>query len=39
MPVPKALQAWHAHLQAYRKANPGKSLKQCMKEAKATYKK
>jgi len=39
MPVPKALQAWHEHLAAYRKANPGKSLKECMKGAKETYKK
>lgn len=39
MPPPKALQAWHAHLQAYRKAHPEKSMKECMKGAKETYKK
>lgn len=37
MAVPKALQKWHDHLMAYRKAHPGKSLKECMKEAKKTY--
>lgn len=39
MPVPQALRRWFDHLMAYRKAHPGKSLKQCMKEAKATYSK
>lgn len=39
MAVPAALQKWHAHLMEYRRAHPGKSLKQCMKEAKATYRK
>lgn len=37
MPVPAALQKWHAHLTAYRKEHPEKSLKECMREAKATY--
>lgn len=39
MAPPKALQRWHDHLQAFRKAHPGMSLKQCMKEASKSYKK
>ena len=30
---------WQEHLAEYRKKNPGKSLKECMKEASKTYKK
>lgn len=39
MAVPEALMKWHKHLQAFRKAHPGMSLKQCMKEASKTYRK
>jgi hypothetical protein len=37
--VPKQLKKWHSHLMAVRKKNPGKSMKQCMKIAKRSYKK
>lgn len=30
--------SWNEHLAEYRKANPEKTLKQCMIEAKGTYK-
>ena len=39
MPVPTKLKPWFLHLQAYRKAHPKLSLKQCMIGAKKTYKK
>lgn len=39
MPTPKHLQKWTNHLNAVRKANPKKSLSECMKLAKKTYKK
>lgn len=35
----EAGKAWRAHLDEYRKAHPGQSLKQQMKGAKKTYKK
>lgn len=34
-----ALAKWRKHLESCRKANPTKSLKQCMQIAKSTYKK
>ena len=39
MPVPKALNAWMAHVQEVRKKYPSKSYKDCLIEAKKTYKK
>lgn len=39
MPVPKHLQKWQNHLSKVRKENPKKSLAECMKLAKKTYKK
>lgn len=39
MAPPPSLSAWHSHLKAYREAHPGKSMKECMKEAAKTYKK
>lgn len=39
MPVPTKLKPWFLHLQAYRKAHPKLSLKQCMVGASKTYKK
>lgn len=42
-PMPKAKRKppgkWAAHLKAYRKAHPGKTLSECMKAASKTYKK
>jgi hypothetical protein len=34
-----AANPWLAHLKAYRKKNPGQSLKQAMKAASKSYKK
>lgn len=35
----KAGAKWREHLNKYREAHPKKSLTECMKEAKKTYKK
>ena len=37
--INSALDKWRNHLESVRKANPGKSLKECMTLAKKTYKK
>ena len=37
--VEKKLNKWMEHLKKVRQANPGLSLKECMKKAKETYKK
>jgi hypothetical protein len=37
--LPPQLKKWNGHLKKVRDSNPGKSLKQCMKIAKSTYKK
>lgn len=37
--VPVHLQKWFNHLQSVRQQHPGKSLKECMKIAKQSYKK
>jgi hypothetical protein len=37
-PKPPQFANWTDHLAAYRKKHPGKSLKEAMKEASATYK-
>jgi len=36
---PKKMNAWMQHLMKIREANPGLSLKECMKKAKASYQK
>ena len=36
---PKKMNSWMEHLMKCRKANPGLSLKDCMKKAKESYKK
>jgi hypothetical protein len=37
--IPPRLRKWVEHLNSFRKAHPNMSLKQCMIEAKKTYKK
>jgi len=37
--LPPALQKWQAHLKAFRSSHPNLSLKECMQQAKHTYKK
>ena len=39
MPVPQQLQAWKKHLDNVKAKHPEKSLKECMKIAKQSYKK
>lgn len=39
MPSTEHLKKWNEHLAAYRKKNPGKSMRVCMQEAAKTYKK
>lgn len=39
MPTPPHLKKWMDHLSKVRKEHPGKSLKECMKIAKQSYKK
>jgi hypothetical protein len=37
--LPKQLNKWNLHLKKVRKKHPNKTLKECMKIAKKTYKK
>lgn len=39
MPVPKQLNAWNSHVAQVKAKMPGKSLKEVLKAASATYKK
>ena len=38
MAVPAALQKWLAHVKDYQHRHPGKTWRQCLMEAKKTYK-